>query len=113
MHRTLSAAWFKSERSQSATEFALIAPVLLLILFGILDFGRGVYYLVTLDQAVNEGARVAIRAPTPPNLDYFAPNDLQGHQGGLGGGPGAGADCPRQRLRQRTAADRGQPRDPR
>jgi Flp pilus assembly protein TadG len=77
MHRTLSAAWFKSERSQSATEFALIAPVLLLILFGILDFGRGVYYLVTLDQAVNEGARVAIRAPTPPNLDYFAPNDLQ------------------------------------
>src|SRR5579859_1027922 len=77
MKRGLTWAWFRSERSQSMTEFSLIAPILLLVLFAILDFGRGVYYLVTIDQAVNEGARVAIRAPTPPNPDFFAPNDAQ------------------------------------
>src|SRR5579859_5428411 len=77
MKRGLTWAWFRSERSQSMTEFSLIAPILLLVLFGILDFGRGMYYLVTIDQAVNEGARVAIRAPTPPNPDFFAPNNAQ------------------------------------
>jgi hypothetical protein len=77
MRRTLSPAWFRSERSQSLTEFSLIAPILLLVLFGILDFGRGLYYLATIDQAVNEGARVAIRAPTPPNPDFFAPTNAQ------------------------------------
>ena len=38
-------------------EFALVAPLLLLLLFGIVDFGRVIYIYVTLNQAVNEGAR--------------------------------------------------------
>ncbi|TMC10817.1 MAG: pilus assembly protein [Chloroflexi bacterium] len=42
-------------------EFALVAPLLLLLMFGIIDFGRVIYTYVTLNQAVNEGARVAIR----------------------------------------------------
>lgn len=67
----------RSQRSQSMTEFALVAPLLLLLLFGILDFGRAVYYLVTIDQADNEAARVAVRAPTPPNPDFYAPNNAQ------------------------------------
>lgn len=50
------------ERSQSMVEFALIGPVLLLIIFGVVDFGRGLYYYITLSQAANEGARVAVRA---------------------------------------------------
>lgn len=52
----------RSERSQSMVEFALIAPVLVLLLFGIFDFGRGLYYYITLQQAANEGAGVAVRA---------------------------------------------------
>jgi len=55
-------AWFKGQRSQGLTEFALIAPVLLLLTFGIIDFGRGLYFYITLQQAANEGARVAVRA---------------------------------------------------
>jgi hypothetical protein len=51
-----------SQRSQGLTEFALIAPVLLLLTFGIVDFGRGLYFYITLQQAANEGARVAVRA---------------------------------------------------
>jgi hypothetical protein len=63
------AAWFGSQRSQGMTEFAIIAPVLLLLTFGIIDFGRGLYMYITLQEAANEGARVAVRASwyTDPN----------------------------------------------
>ena len=57
-------AWFtkRGQCSQGLTEFALIAPVILLLTFGIIDFGRGLYFYITLQQAANEGARVAVRA---------------------------------------------------
>jgi TadE-like protein len=63
-----------SERSQSMVEFAIVAPVLLLLLFGVVDFGRVIYAYVTINQAVNEGARVAIRdSPLlPTNSDVEA-----------------------------------------
>jgi Flp pilus assembly protein TadG len=51
----------RSQRSQSLVEFAIIAPLLFLLLFGVIDFGRVIYIYVTLNQAVNEGVRVAIR----------------------------------------------------
>src|SRR5207249_406255 len=38
------------------------APVILLLTFGIIDFGRALYLYITLQQAANEGARVAVRA---------------------------------------------------
>lgn len=54
--------WFRGQRSQALTEFAIIAPVILLLTFGIIDFGRALYMYITLQQAANEGARVAVRA---------------------------------------------------
>jgi Flp pilus assembly protein TadG len=62
---------YRSQRSQSMVEFALIAPLLLLLLFAVVDFGRVIYIYVTLNQAVNEGVRVAIRdSPLlPTNTD--------------------------------------------
>jgi hypothetical protein len=53
---------FCSQTSQGLVEFAIIAPILLLLTFGIIDFGRGLYFYITLQQAANEGARVAVRA---------------------------------------------------
>jgi hypothetical protein len=52
-------------------EFAIVAPVLLLLLFAIVDFGRVIYIYATINQAVNEGARTAIRdsALLPTNAD--------------------------------------------
>jgi Flp pilus assembly protein TadG len=41
-------------------EFALVAPIFFLILFGIIDFGRYVYYVQVLNNAAREGARYAI-----------------------------------------------------
>jgi hypothetical protein len=52
----------RSQTSQGLTEFAIIAPLVLLLTFGIIDFGRGLYFYITLQQAANEGARVAVRA---------------------------------------------------
>ncbi|TMC53445.1 MAG: pilus assembly protein [Chloroflexi bacterium] len=54
--------YMRSQRSQGLTEFAIIAPIILLLTFGIIDFGRALYVYITLQQAANEGARVAVRA---------------------------------------------------
>jgi len=55
-------SYTRSQRSQGLTEFAIIAPIILLLTFGIIDFGRALYIYITLQQAANEGARVAVRA---------------------------------------------------
>jgi TadE-like protein len=47
------------DRGAAAVEFALLLPVLLLILFGIIDFGRALNAQITLTQAAREGARLA------------------------------------------------------
>src|SRR5207245_11604621 len=57
----ISGQGMRSQRSQSMVEFAIVAPLLLLLIFGIVDFGRVIYTYITLNQAVNEAVRVAIR----------------------------------------------------
>jgi len=47
------------DRGAAAVEFALLLPVLLLIVFGIIDFGRALNAQITLTQAAREGARLA------------------------------------------------------
>jgi Flp pilus assembly protein TadG len=45
------------DQGSAAVEFALVLPVLMIILFGIIDFGRMLNTRITLSQAANEGAR--------------------------------------------------------
>jgi hypothetical protein len=45
------------DRGAVAVEFALVLPVLVLILFGIVDFGRMLNAKITLTEAAREGAR--------------------------------------------------------
>ena len=45
-------------RGQSLVEFALVLPVFLLLVFGLIDVGRFVYTGSVLSQAAREGARV-------------------------------------------------------
>ncbi len=47
----------------AAVEFALVLPLLLLIIFGIIDFGRAYMAQIALTQAAREGARVAALDP--------------------------------------------------
>jgi Flp pilus assembly protein TadG len=48
------------ERGQSLVEFALILPLLLLIVTGLFDLGRAVWQETTLAYAAREGTRYAI-----------------------------------------------------
>jgi Flp pilus assembly protein TadG len=49
----------KSEKGQSLVEFALIVPVLILLLLGIVDFSRIFHAYLTIDHAGREAARAA------------------------------------------------------
>ena len=47
-----------SERGAVAVEFALLVPVLVLLVLGIMEFGRAYNAQVSLSNAAREGARV-------------------------------------------------------
>jgi Flp pilus assembly protein TadG len=46
-----------SERGQSMVEFALALPILVLVIFGLVDLGRAVYINNSLAEAARDGAR--------------------------------------------------------
>lgn len=50
----------RGEAGQGLAEFVLAAPILLLLIFGILEFGRHYYTRLTLRHAVAEAARFAV-----------------------------------------------------
>ncbi len=50
-------------RAAAMLEFALVLPILLLIIFGIIDFGRAFYLYNNLTNAAREGARAGAVLP--------------------------------------------------
>ena len=54
------------QKGQSLIEFALVIPIFLFLLFGIMEFGRGWETVNVVTSAAREGARVA--AVTGPNI---------------------------------------------
>lgn len=46
--------------AQALTEFALVIPILMMVVLGIVDLGRGVYSYNVLASAAREGARYGI-----------------------------------------------------
>lgn len=64
--RSRGAHFARSESGASMVEFALIAPILFMFLFGIIDFGRALFQYNNLTNAAREGARfAATRFPDP------------------------------------------------
>jgi Flp pilus assembly protein TadG len=63
--RALAAA--RLEHGVAAVEFAVLVPLLLLIVFGILDFGRAMNYKNELTQVSNQVARYAAVNRSPVN----------------------------------------------
>ena len=53
------------EAGVAVVEFALVAPLLLLLIFGIVDLGRAYATLNQLAASAREGARVAAVLPNP------------------------------------------------
>jgi len=48
-----------SEKGQALVEFTMILPIFLMLLFGLVDFGRGFYTWLLVSNAAREGARIA------------------------------------------------------
>lgn len=78
----------KQSRGQSVVEVALVLPILLMMMMGLLDFGRAYYTIVALRDAADEGAsyaamnrsdetEVKLRASeASPALVQIAPEDV-------------------------------------
>lgn len=49
----------KSEKGQALVEFALVLPILLLLILGMIEYGWALNGKITLTNAVREGARLA------------------------------------------------------
>lgn len=64
------------ERGQSLTEFALVAPLLLLLVFGILDLGRYFYAHLQLQSTAQETVRLGGLGRTDSELRAFAAGHL-------------------------------------
>lgn len=72
-------------RGQAMVEFAMVAPMFFLLLFGIIEAGRFIFYYETLSNATREGARYAIvngantlGCPSGPPAPGSSPCDTSG-----------------------------------
>jgi Flp pilus assembly protein TadG len=65
-------------------EFALVGPLVLLLLFGMIDFGRAIFFQVELNNAAREGVRIAILASNPCNT-FIGNNGCTANQAGYSG----------------------------
>jgi len=66
----------KSRQGGVALEFALLLPVFLLLVFGIVDFGHAWYMRQELTTASREGARYGTRYQTNASGVHILPNAL-------------------------------------
>ena len=59
MHRTHTQSRFRNDDGQALVEFALVLPLVLALLFGIIEFGRAYNYWVDQTHLANQAARFA------------------------------------------------------
>jgi len=55
------------ERGQATVEFALIIPVLILVIVGLIEFGKAFNYWISLNNIASDGARWAAVGKVPGN----------------------------------------------
>ena len=68
----------RSERGAAAVEMALVLPILLFLVFGIVDFGRLLNAQITLTEAAREGARAEALNQSANTRVQAASGNLQG-----------------------------------
>jgi len=59
----------RSDRGAVAVELALVIPVLMMLLVGIIEFGRAYSVVISLDGASREGARALALGRTTAEVD--------------------------------------------
>jgi Flp pilus assembly protein TadG len=66
---------WRSERGAALVEFALVLPVLLLLVFGMMDFGKAINYWLDANHLAAEGARhVAVNRNLGTTLELYLRN---------------------------------------
>ena len=68
-----------NERGASAVEFALIAPVLLFMLFGMLVFGIWISASHTIEQVASGAARASVAGHDPDEREQMARSYIASH----------------------------------
>lgn len=66
----------RDQRGAAMVEFAIVAPVLLLFVFGIIEYGRYFFLYNNLTNAAREGARLAAVTPLTTAADRLAATTL-------------------------------------
>lgn len=84
-HRARLSVFLRDEGGATLVEFAIVISLFLLIFFGLIDFGRLAYHIVTSERAMHAAARIAVVRPpacpgvprvitiassAPPSTDY-------------------------------------------
>jgi Flp pilus assembly protein TadG len=64
----------RSDRGTTVVEFALILPILVMLVFGIVEFGRGYNAKVTVTHAAREGVRVLALTADPVAAEIAVKN---------------------------------------
>lgn len=59
----------QTEAGQSLVEFTMVLPIFLILLFGLVDFGRAFYTWLVVTNAAREGARAAAIQATAETVD--------------------------------------------
>jgi hypothetical protein len=67
----------RDQRGTAVVEFALVAPLLFLLLFGIIDFGRALDYYNQVTQLAGQGARAAAVNRMPDGTPIASGTALQ------------------------------------
>jgi Flp pilus assembly protein TadG len=67
----------KNQNGASAVEFAIILPILVTLVFGIIEVGLLLYNQQVLTNASREGARAAIRGTCDPGSPNYRLNDSE------------------------------------
>lgn len=61
--------WMRKTRGQSLVEFALILPLFVILLFGMIDFGIGLNRWIVITNATREGARIGAVGRSPADVE--------------------------------------------
>ena len=69
---TKKLTWIKNEHAQTMVEFALVFPIVLLITYGIIEFGRWIFIYSAVTGAAREGARYGIAAGDAGGVPQYA-----------------------------------------
>jgi Flp pilus assembly protein TadG len=68
----------RAQHGTQTVEFAMILPVLLLLLFGMIDFGRGYFSWLIITNGAREGARAASVGKTASVINTKVQDSISG-----------------------------------